>query len=73
MSKNVHVVPTGENWAVKKENSQRASKIVSTQKEAISIGKEQAKKAGSELLIHGGNGKIRDKHSYGNDPYPPKG
>ena len=25
----------------------------------------------SELVIHGINGKIRDKDSYGNDPHPP--
>ena len=27
----------------------------------------------SEVLIHGTNGKIRAKDSYGNDPNPPKG
>jgi hypothetical protein len=27
---------------------------------------------GSELLIHGQNGQIRERNSYGNDPHPPK-
>ncbi|WP_143808521.1 DUF2188 domain-containing protein, partial [Pantoea rodasii] len=28
---------------------------------------------GSELLIHGENGRIRAKDSHGKDPFPPKG
>nr|MDC2856665.1 DUF2188 domain-containing protein [Ningiella sp. W23] len=27
----------------------------------------------SELYVHGKDGKIREKNSYGNDPHPPKG
>ncbi|MCA1979310.1 MAG: DUF2188 domain-containing protein [Thiobacillus sp.] len=27
----------------------------------------------SEVLIHGENGRIRERNSYGNDPHPPKG
>ncbi len=27
----------------------------------------------AERIIHGEDGKIRQKNSYGNDPYPPKG
>lgn len=27
----------------------------------------------SEVVIHRPNGQIRDKDSYGNDPFPPKG
>ncbi|MDE0092409.1 MAG: DUF2188 domain-containing protein, partial [Oligoflexia bacterium] len=26
-----------------------------------------------ELSIHGRNGRIREKNSYGSDPFPPKG
>nr|WP_084389162.1 DUF2188 domain-containing protein [Fusibacter sp. 3D3] len=32
-----------------------------------------AKNQQSELVIHRPNGQIREKNSYGNDPYPPKG
>jgi hypothetical protein len=31
-----------------------------------------AKKNQSEVVIHGRDGKIRDKDSYGNDPHPPR-
>jgi hypothetical protein len=27
----------------------------------------------TEVVIHRANGKIRDKDSYGNDPFPPRG
>lgn len=75
MAKNVHVVKSkeGTEWSVKTENSQKAYRNVSTQQEAIEIGRNVAKNNSSELLIHGVNGKIRDKNSYGNDNNPPKG
>ncbi|WP_367280921.1 DUF2188 domain-containing protein, partial [uncultured Alistipes sp.] len=41
--------------------------------EAIDIAREIARNQESELLIHRPNGQIRDRDSYGNDPYPPKG
>ena len=75
MGKNVHIVRSknGEDWSVKSENSLRAFKNASTQKEAIEIGKSVAKNNGVELLIHGKDGRIREKNAYGNDSYPPKG
>jgi uncharacterized protein YdaT len=73
MPKNYHVVRQDEKWAVKSEGAERASKVVNTQSEAIDVGRELAQKNNSELLIHGKDNRIRRKHSYGNDPYPPKG
>lgn len=72
MGKNQHVVPHGDKWAVKGAGNKKATKVTDTQKEANEIAKEIAKKQKSEVLIHGKNGKIRDKNSYGNDDYPPK-
>lgn len=71
--KNVHVVPNDGQWAVKTENAERAVKITSTQQEAIERAKEIAKNNQSELIIHRKDGTIREKNSYGNDPYPPEG
>lgn len=71
--KDVHVVPRGNSWAVEKNGSQRASKVTETQREAIAAGKKIAEREKSELVIHGENGRIREKNSYGNDPSPPKG
>ena len=73
MAKNYHVVPKDNKWAVKKEGSTRASSISKTQSNAIHVAKELAKRNQSELLIHGKDGQIRERNSYGKDPYPPKG
>ncbi len=35
-------------------------------------GKKVAKERGVEHIIHGKDGKIQDRESYGKDPYPPK-
>jgi hypothetical protein len=71
--KNVHVVPRSEGWAVEKSGAKRASAITDTQRQAIDAGKKIAEREKSELLIHGESGRIREKNSYGNDPFPPKG
>jgi len=73
MGKNVHVTKRDGGWAVKTENSERAVKITETQKEAIEIAREIAQNQKSELIIHGTDGQIREKNSYGPDNYPPKG
>lgn len=73
MGKNVHVVKHPAGWAVTKEGSGRASKITDTQKQAIDAGRRAAKREGSELVVHGRDGRIREKDSFGRDPHPPKG
>lgn len=73
MPKNQHVVPVGNKWGVKGEGNSRLTKVSNTQREAIDVGREIAINQRSELLIHGGNGRIRGRNSYGNDPFPPKG
>ena len=71
MKKNLHVVPHNDGWAVRKEGSKRASSVHDTQKDAITSARLSAIKSRGELVIHGRNGRIRDKDSYGNDPCPP--
>lgn len=71
--KNQHVVPNGDKgWKLQGEGNMRATKLAKTQKEVIDIGRKISKNQKSELVIHGKDGKIRDKDSYGNDPHPPK-
>ena len=65
---NQHVTPKGRQWQVIGAGNSRATKITSTQKEAIDIARQIAKNQHSELVIHRPNGKIREKSSYGNDP-----
>ncbi len=73
MTKNQHVVPHDGDWAVKGEGNQRATSVHKTQREAIESARETAIKQGSEMLIHRSNGQIRERNTYGKDPYPPKG
>lgn len=73
MGKNQHVVPRNGQWAVRGEGNERVTRIVPTQSEAINIGREIAINQNSELLIHRPNGQIRERNSYGNDPFPPEG
>ena len=67
-----HVVKSSDGWAVKKGGSTKATKVFSTQKEAVTHGRNIAKNQKVEFYIHGRDGKIREKDSYGKDPYPPK-
>ena len=71
--RDVHVVPRGGAWAVEKAGGKRASKVTETQREAVVEGRKIAQQEKSELVVHGENGRIREKNSYGNDPNPPKG
>lgn len=69
-----HVTPRKDGgWQVKGAGNSKATSIHDTQKEAIDAAKKIAKNQGQEVVIHGKNGQIRGKDSYGNDPYPPKG
>lgn len=70
--RNVHVVPQDGSWAVKSGGATRAAKLTETQAEAIRVAKQIATNRGSELLIHGKDGRIRSKDSYGSDPLPPR-
>lgn len=71
--KNLHVVKKGDIWQAKQEKGQRSSGNFSTQQAAFERAREIAKNNGQEVIIHGVDGKIRAKHSYGNDPCPPEG
>jgi len=71
---NYHVTPNNDGtWNVKGAKKKRADSIHNTQQEAIDRSKKLAVKNKSEQFIHGRDGKIRDRNSYGTDPHPPKG
>ena len=71
--KNQHVVPHENGWAVRGAGNERATSIHATQAEATARAREIARNQESELFIHRPNGQIRDRDSYGNDPFPPEG
>ncbi len=74
MNKNQHITPhPNGGWQVKGAGNSRATVRTDTQREAIGVGRKIAQNQKSELVIHRPNGQIRDKNSYGNDPFPPRG
>ena len=71
---NKHVIHNSDgSWGVKTVGSSKHSKNFSTQRDVINWGTEAAKKSKSQLFIHSREGRIRERNSCGNDPYPPKG
>ena len=69
---NKHVVPNPNGgWDVKSGGIKNGHHA--TQKAAIQSANTSAKIERTEVVIHGRDGKFRDKNSYGKDPYPPKG
>lgn len=71
--KNQHVVRRDDNWAVRGEGNTRDTSHHRTQAEAERAAREIAINQKSEVLIHNENGRIRERNSYGNDPFPPPG
>lgn len=74
MKKTQHIVHNnGGGWNVKASGAKRATKHFETKAAAISYGCDIAKNQHTELIIHGKNGRIQNRDSYGHDPFPPKG
>ena len=71
--KNQHVVKREDGWAVRGAGNGKDTAHLATQKQAIERATEIARNQHSEVLIHGENGRIRERNSYGNDPHPPQG
>lgn len=68
-----HVVPSLKGgWSVRQSGATRASRNFDTQAEAKEYGRTIAKRERTELYVHGRDGTIREKNSYGSDPHPPR-
>lgn len=65
--KNQHIVPLGNGWAVKSAGADKATIITTKQSDAISVGRTIARNNHTELIVHGRDGKIRGRNSYGNN------
>lgn len=68
-----HVVPSAGGWRVVRAGAARASSVHDTQAEAVAAATRIARNQRTELYVHGRDGRIRERNSYGNDDYPPKG
>lgn len=71
--RNQHVVPREGAWAVQGAGADRATAIYDSKQEATQHARQIAQNQGTELFIHGADGKIQSRDSHGHDPFPPKG
>lgn len=68
--KNYHSVPWKGKWAVKKEKVKDPLSIHHTQAASEEKTRRLAKQAEVEAVYHSRKGHIKDKDSYGPDPFP---
>jgi len=70
----VHVVRDEKaGWQVRVEGTAGPRSAHKTQAEATNAGRDVARKNKSELLVHGKDGKIRERSTFGHDPRRTKG
>lgn len=70
--KNQHIVPVGSDWGIRGEGNSKLTSLFGNKQDALSAGREIATNQQSELVIHGRDGRIQDKDSFGHDPMPPR-
>ncbi len=70
-SKNIHVVPRNEGWIVRKEGAIQPTSVHQTQKDAVNAARKIARNQKGQLVIHGRNGRVRERNNYGADQMPP--
>lgn len=70
--KHLWVVPHGDRWAYRREGSDRVSDTFRTQARAEAAAKRVARAEKGEVFTQGRDGHIRDRDSYGGDPFPPR-
>lgn len=64
----VHVVPSEQGWRVEIAAKGRARSVHRTQADAREAAREIARKTERELFVHGRDGRIRERNTYGKDP-----
>ena len=69
----VHTVPWNGRWTNKREFQKETFELYCLQKDAIRFGRRMAKTTKSEHFIHGRDGAVRMRTSYGHAPHLPKG
>ena len=63
--KNEHVVPKNKGWAVRREGSEKISKLFISQSEAMDYAGRIAKKDDVNMVVHKHNGEFKNfRHGY---------
>lgn len=69
----VHVLPDERGWRIELEGSSRPIITHKTQKAAWRAATRIAQQNRSEAVLHGRDGKIRERNTYGQDPRRTRG
>lgn len=74
-NKNIHTVYNSDRkmWENKAEKTSAPISSHHTKANALDKGERVSENTKVEHFIHGKNGKIQERNSYGNDPFPPRG
>jgi hypothetical protein len=68
------VSPKGKEWSVKERGADRAVGNFAKKSDAVDRAREVAKnQPRAQVVIRKQDGSIQTEHTYGGDPYPPKG
>jgi hypothetical protein len=67
MSNNVHVAPSGDGWMVKIDG-EAASHRYPSRRQAMQVGQRLARAKRSEFVVHGPDGRVRQRDSFRPDP-----
>lgn len=59
-----HVMAREDGWAVIKEGSDRATRVLDTKAEAVEVAREIASNQGSKLVIHRQDGSVQETRDY---------
>jgi hypothetical protein len=70
--KTIHVTRRGGKWVVRGSGYGKVFSTHPTQNEAILSGRDLARNNEGELIIHGQDGRVRERDRYNSDPLPPK-
>lgn len=62
--RHLHVVSHENGWAVKREGNKRITSKHRKQSTAIRKARSLAKRYGTDVIVHGKDGRIRDRMSY---------
>ena len=61
---NYHVLVRDDEWIVKRVGSSKPTQVFGTQSKAISYAKSVSQSQGTEVFIHGADGRIVDRKDY---------
>ncbi len=67
----IHIFINDQGWVVKRLKDSRA-RIFSNKTEALEHARNEAEANETEVIMHGKDGRILERQSYGQDPYPPQ-